>query len=239
MIEQAWLQCNDPYEMLESLRGRSSDRKSRLFAVACCRRVWNRIPCLEGKRAVEVGEAFADGLASGPELEAAGEAARLARPAPPGEGDPVEKGAWLAALHCADPDVFDAATLTSEEACIVPALVAEAAWCARTGDDELPDEKWRSSLADERGRQSAILRDLIGNPFRPVALNPAWLAWQGGKIAKLAQAIYDERASDRLPVLCGALEEAGCADADILSHCRQPSEHVRGCWVVDLLVGKN
>ena len=73
---------------------------------------------------------------------------------------------------------------------------------------------------------------------RPIALDPDWLAWDSGMVVKVAQAIYDERAFDRLPILADALEEAGCHDADILQHCRQPGEHVRGCWVVDLLLSK-
>jgi hypothetical protein len=66
-----------------------------------------------------------------------------------------------------------------------------------------------------------------------------WLSWNDGIVPKLAQAIYDDRVFDRLPILADALEEAGCTNADILNHCRQPGEHVRGCWVVDLLLGKS
>jgi hypothetical protein len=54
----------------------------------------------------------------------------------------------------------------------------------------------------------------------------------------LAQAIDDERAFDRLPILADALEDAGCTDADLLNHCRGPGLHVMGCWVVDMLLGK-
>jgi hypothetical protein len=84
--------------------------------------------------------------------------------------------------------------------------------------------------------QAALLRDLFGNPFgRPPVVAPAWLIWDGGVVYRLAQGIYAERAFDRLPVLGDALEEAGCTDEDILNHCRQAREHVRGCWLVDLL----
>ena len=86
---------------------------------------------------------------------------------------------------------------------------------------------------------AALLRELIGNPFRPSYISPSWLAWNDGAVCKMAQAIYDARAFDRLPLLADALEDAGCTDADILSHCRTPGEHVRGCWVVDLLLGKS
>jgi len=82
---------------------------------------------------------------------------------------------------------------------------------------------------------TTFLRDIFGNPFRPVAADPAWLT---PTAVSLAAAIYEDRAFDRLPVLADALEEAGCTNAAVLLHCRQPSEHVRGCWVVDLVLGK-
>jgi hypothetical protein len=92
--------------------------------------------------------------------------------------------------------------------------------------------------------QAAILRDLFGPPpFRPVPIHPAWLTWDGGAVARLAQAAYDERAlpagtldNARLGVLADALEEAGCADADLLGHLRSPGPHYRGCWAVDALL---
>jgi hypothetical protein len=90
----------------------------------------------------------------------------------------------------------------------------------------------------ERGKQAALVRDIFGNPFRPVVIDPAWLTWRDGTIPKIAQAIDDERRFADMPVLADALEEAGCSDPNILSHCRQPGDHVRGCWVVDRLLGK-
>jgi hypothetical protein len=90
----------------------------------------------------------------------------------------------------------------------------------------------------EEGRQAALLRCIFGNPFRLAALDPAWLAWNDGCAPKLAAAIYDGRRFADLPILADALEDAGCCDAAILAHCRAPGEHVRGCWVVDLLTGR-
>jgi hypothetical protein len=87
--------------------------------------------------------------------------------------------------------------------------------------------------------QADVVRCVFGNPFHKESLDPSWLAWNDGTVVKLAQGIYDEQAFDRLPILADALEEAGCANADILGHCRQPGPHVRGCWVVDLVLGKN
>ena len=79
------------------------------------------------------------------------------------------------------------------------------------------------------------LREVVGNPFRPVAFDPRWLT---STVVGLARGIYDERAFDRMPILADALEDAGCDDAHVLAHCRGDGPHVRGCWVVDLVLGK-
>ena len=83
--------------------------------------------------------------------------------------------------------------------------------------------------------QCALLRDLFGNPFRPVALDPAW---RTSAVVALAQAVYDRRAFKRMPKLADALEEAGCTGAEILAHCQSQGSHVNGCWVLDWLLGK-
>ena len=81
-----------------------------------------------------------------------------------------------------------------------------------------------------------VLRDIFGNPFRPVTIDPAWLT---ATVVSLATAIYDERAFDWMPILGDAMEDAGCSSREILDHCRQPGEHARGCWVVDLVLEKS
>jgi hypothetical protein len=93
--------------------------------------------------------------------------------------------------------------------------------------------------------QVQALRDIVGNPYRPVVLSPALLTWHDGTIPKLAQAVYDNRDlpsghldNTRLGILADALEDAGCSDQIFLDHCRGEGPHVRGCWVVDLLHGK-
>jgi hypothetical protein len=82
----------------------------------------------------------------------------------------------------------------------------------------------------------AALRCLFGNPFRPVAFDPAWRA---PTAVALAQRIYDERDFGAMPVLADALQDAGCEHPDVLAHCRGGGEHARGCWVVDLVLGKS
>nr|AIA11533.1 Unknown Function [uncultured bacterium] len=86
--------------------------------------------------------------------------------------------------------------------------------------------------------QAKFLRCIYGNPFRPVKADPLWLTWNDSTIPQLARTIYEERDFDLLPILADALEDAGCTDAEMLAHCRGPRPHVRGCWVVDLLLGK-
>jgi hypothetical protein len=81
----------------------------------------------------------------------------------------------------------------------------------------------------------AVLRDMFGNPFRPATAAHEWLT---STVCGLAEGIYAERAFDRMPILADALEDAGCDNADILAHCRGDGPHVRGCWVVDLVLGK-
>jgi hypothetical protein len=83
--------------------------------------------------------------------------------------------------------------------------------------------------------QSALLRDIFGNPFRPVAFDPAW---RTSTAVALAEQMYDSRDFGAMPILADALQDAGCDSEDILNHCRAPGDHVRGCWVVDLVLGK-
>ena len=87
--------------------------------------------------------------------------------------------------------------------------------------------------------QAALLRDIVGNSYRSITPNPDWSTWQDATIPKIAQAIYADRAFGNLPILADALEETGCDDADILAHCRSGGEHVRGCWVIDRILGKS
>ena len=103
----------------------------------------------------------------------------------------------------------------------------------------------------EARKQSHLLRDLMGvpapiftTPLQP--LPPTVLTWNDHTIPRLAEAIYEKRRLPegtlepaRLAVLADALEEAGCQDQDVLGHCRSGGEHVRGCWVIDLLLGKS
>jgi hypothetical protein len=232
MTEEQWLDCTDPMPMLDFLHGRGSDRKLRLFAVACCRHVWHLLTDERGRRAVEVSERFVDGWASRQELEDAFSAAdqalhffsRQARPMSPWQ---AWQGRLVAAMarQAAHLEVAVVADRVADTA------VLAATWAGTGGDHQ-------AQAADEQAHQAVILRDIVGSPFRPAQVDPAWLAWEGGTVPKLAAAIYKERAFDRLPILADALEDAGCDNADLLAHLRGPGPHVRGCRAVDLLLGK-
>jgi hypothetical protein len=204
MTEEEWLKCADPHPMLEFLRARASDRKLRLFAVACSRRIWPWIDAL-GRAAVETAERFADGLASPEELRAA----RLACKGASGQAS------WYSAASN-------------------PAIAARNA--ARSAQAGAADNPLIGAGETELRAQAALLRDIFGPiAFRPLCPDRTWV---GTTLVELTQAIYDEGAFERLSDLAGAVEQAGCRDSDVLAHCRQPEPHARGCWVVDMIVGK-
>jgi hypothetical protein len=123
-------------------------------------------------------------------------------------------------------------------------VVSGAGWCrvsiSRSGAAKFRGvERARmrlAILAEEELAQSQLIRCIFGNPFRPVAFAPEW---RTPTAVALADAIYADRAFDRLPVLADALEEAGCDNLEVLAHCRGPGPHARGCWVVDLILGKS
>ena len=101
------------------------------------------------------------------------------------------------------------------------------------------NDEWVALESAEHQARCTLLRDIYFDPTRlQPDYQPIWTTWKDGTIPKLAHAIYDDRAFDAMPILADALEDAGCDNADILRHCREPGEHVRGCWVVDLLLGK-
>jgi hypothetical protein len=108
----------------------------------------------------------------------------------------------------------------------------DAAWDHYNVTDS--DERFAMDAVGEA--DVALLRDIFGNPFRPVAVDPSW---RTSAAVALADGIYADRAFDRLPVLADALEDAGCDSGDVLAHCRSGGPHVRGCWAVDLLLGKS
>jgi hypothetical protein len=222
MTEAEWLACTDPEPMLEFLRGKANERKLRLFAVVCCRRVWHLLVDERSREAVNVAERFADGAATDQELEDA------------------KSNAWEFSLNVAhDDERFFGLSQNALDAADAPAWAAE--WSADYGSEyggcplRVVVATQRALGTAEGNAQADLVHCIFGNPFRPVALDPAGLT---PGVVELARTIYEDRAFDRMPELADALERAGCTNTDILAHCRQPGDHVRGCWVVDLILGK-
>lgn len=224
MDEDGWNRCTAPEQMVAFLRtrGHLSDRKLRLFAAGCCRRIWEVLGDDRSRKAVEVAEQYADGLASREQLVRARDQARGARRR---LATPLRPHDWRAATAAQDA-VRDTASSAANN---VMAEVARV--CNR--------KNYNAESPAERELQAALLRCLFGNPFRAKPDVPdACLAWNGGTVKRLAESVYERRAWEELPVLADALEESGCHDADILGHCRGPGPHARECWVLDLLSGR-
>jgi hypothetical protein len=205
-----------------------SERKLRLFYSACCRHVLPLVPDLDITRLIEVGERFADGLASEDELAAAKKSANVLLQHSRSARREVDTWVALALSSC-----LGEVWVNGKQTTVQAALAVSEMKHAPPVDGNLPLDPLESQ------GQANLLRCIIGpHPFRSVATDPLWLTGNEGTVVNLAQGIYEEGAFQRLPVLADALEDAGCHNADILAHCRQPREHVRGCWVVDLLLGK-
>jgi hypothetical protein len=221
VTEAEWLACTDPKAMLEFLGAKAGDRKIRLFALACCRRTWYLLYDPRLRNAIDVNERYADGEASRAELD---EAALTATDVPlrmdhHGFLYSTEAVVWSTAIWLHFTGLNDSNPHRD------PSINAACA-IAPPGTEE---------HNAERAHQSGVIRDLFGNPFRPIVFA---LDWQMPNVTAVARSVYDQKDFASLPVLAAALEEAGCQDAEILSHCRSPGSHVRGCWVVDLILGK-
>jgi hypothetical protein len=243
MTEAEWLASAEPKPMLEVVRGKVSERKLRLFALACCARIDALITDPRSRAALEFVERHVEvGVARRKGRATLDKAAHAAWKEAYGRIFTVRGAARASCLVVST--AADAAAATLNVDSFLAASYASSfstfavAWgaVAATGGDsslDLPD----ALKAPEYQQQALLLRDIVGNPFRHPVVDPAWLAPKGAMV-KLARAFYEDRSLAELPILADALEEAGCTDVDILSHCRQPAEHVRGCWVLDLLLGK-
>ncbi len=265
MTESEWLASKNPREVLDYLGdAKLHPRKLRLFVCACTRQVWGMLLDEPSRQAVEVGERFADRLADRAELEEASSALRHAPNYTTSFS--LRRAAWTAA-RCVSPFTANSATKSVAES--VTRTVALAAGNAVA-----------HNAAD--AAQADLVRDVFGNPFRPVAFDARFRTPQ---VLDLAQAAYDERPSDdgcldplRLMVLADFLEEEGCppfafvesteeycdafmhgceefdamdtcthkakkvvrvkTPSPILTHLRSPGPHVRGCWALDLILGR-
>lgn len=213
--EARWRTSDNPYAMLRTRV--ADDRKLRLFGCACCRFAWPSLADGRSRAAVEVSEQFADGLAAASRLAEAHDAANAAIREMPERLR--ESPAFLACSAAA------AAAST--------AYPKDASIAASNALIEASD--WEDGAAETRVLHADLLRDILGNPFRRVRFEPSW---RSEDAVLLAKAMYEARDFSGMPVLADALEESGCNNDEVLNHCRTPGVHVRGCHVVDLVLGK-
>jgi len=267
MTESEWMGCNDLMRMLVFLRGevepaekepdhrlrfntrdgilgegeakRATRRQLARFASECCAK-WRELPLDEWSgRLIATYERFLSGDASWQDFLSS--FSQLSDAAQAGARPLAYTKAWLWALT-----PFGMASLEQD--------VSWATCCHRhrnrieelertASEDELfawgmfgyDFPEFQATSSAFRGMFPALLRETVGNPFHPVTLDLAWLTTT---VTSLAHAIYAERSFERLPILADALEDSGCTNQDMLDHCRQSGEHGRGCWVVDLVLGK-
>lgn len=264
MTESQWLSSSDPAAMMEVVRKDrqrvksgpgwdnyyfASDRKLRLFAVACCRQVWHLLTDERSRRAVEVAERYADGKAEDSERHTAARGAE--------EAWSLDESNVVSATA--------AAVCWRDIAGNIPGIVARMAH----GGFGIPLISQAALLREIVGNPWRLMTDelLYLSNMRHVGhkdynIDVPWLTWNDGTVPRIAQSIYDRRAFEEMPILADALMDAGCQDDAILMHCRgmEPcwklvkgtrypfdktrgwrplrSPHVRGCWVLDLLLGK-
>ena len=218
MTETEWTLGTNPLAMLEHVRqtirvGRGEGRKHFLLAVACGRLVWSRITGERVRRVIQWAETFADEYQD------------------PDDWDEIVAGAQrtfenaLEAGGRTQPIAGDfAITLAMRRLTQkIPLFAASAFLRASQG---------------ATGRNPAgadIIRDIFGNPFRPVAFDPSW---RTSTVVALARQMYESRDFSAMPILADALQDVGYDDPEVLGHCRGPGPHTRGCWPVDLILGK-
>jgi hypothetical protein len=267
MDAQAWDRSDDPMAMLDAIHGIASERKLRLFSYALCQRLHFTPDSVEdGQVLLARAEQLFDApprprgwalqateeeIAQDPDTwyrledDVCGRFDLAWSGFLEADSTPIE---WEGNLAFTDA-VMDSWAATT----ILGTLCAEDPWAgAREAAEVAVTLALRKAIqsgqpcsAAEAGMVAAarvdvcrVLREVFGQPFRSVAINPDWLAWGDGTVPKLARRVYDDRRFDLLPILANALEEAGCTNEDVLTHCHSPGPHVRGCWVVDAVLGR-
>ena len=209
MTESEWLPTTKVGQLLKWLRQHATERKLRSFGCACCHRIEH---LLEEKHRtlISMSERYADGQCTADQLRQAAERAGVVTP---GRAFVKEDRIRLAATKAAGHTGFGE---SAEHAAETLQLVSPSS------------KEWKFQLA--------MIREIFAPCFRPVAINPTWLT---STVVTLAQSIYDNRRFEDMPILADALEDAGCDNAEMLEHGRGGGEHVRGCWLVDLILAKS
>jgi hypothetical protein len=210
MTEAEWFAAADPLLLLPAAERVASLRKLRLLMAGVCRRGWARYGMPAVNRAIDCAELYADGVATDSMV------AELRGRIGTGWfwGIPAESLLCPAGQEVSAVRTFLTVLQNSSPPQVTDGVSA-ATWAIR-----------------DRAARANLLRDVVGNPFRS-GFDPEWLT---STVVQLAEQMYGSRDFSAMPILADALQDAACDD--ILAHCRGPGPHVRGCWVVDLVLGK-
>jgi hypothetical protein len=239
MTEAEWLALQKPEQLLDFftddlrswLPGNLYPRKFRLFSVACCRLVAPPHIDPRSQNALDVAERDANGLAADGEIDQAWQSANEVGGNLFAECAAAATTPYLCLRTRISLGSFEEAlaeTSPYSVACVV--MFAAASMFVY----DVPLSPIQAKL-QSAARFNRLIYDIFGNPFRPITLNPSWLT---STVTTLAQQMYDSSDFSAMPILADALQDAGCDNEQILNHCREPGVHVRGCFVVDLLLNK-
>jgi hypothetical protein len=234
MNETDWLTSDDPQAMLEHLkrtrriqRTSGGQRKLRLYLCASFRQLWDYLPDPRTRAVIELAEELADAPINAERINEVEEAALEACLLP-----------YQRIIYTQESEHFSITYLpTLVHLTLAPELWRATASAARQFDQLAIGNPAVAALATPAVR-ACLIREMIGNPFSPVVPDVSWLEWHDGLVWKIARTIYNEYRFEDLPILADALEDAGCTEGDLLDHCRSGGIHARGCWAVDLLLGK-
>lgn len=214
-------------------------RRLRLVGVACARQVWDLLST-DDRNAVFVSERYADGGATRNDLGAAAvrvplgplSAQQYARSAAGYASTPFIEPRPLVTQDLPSWDVREAARYAAK------ALAGRAAGPAprRNPTDPVWHATWNAVFHAARAEQADLVRDVFPPPGTSPFVRPDWLT---STVTAMARQMYDGREFSPMPILADALQDAGCTDELILGHCRKPAPHTRGCWAIDLVLGKS
>lgn len=230
MTEADWLTGSVPLPMLSLLRDKADPRKLRLLRIAAARLEWDKLPEYPYRRAVEAAEAYVEGGITAEELaEFNSSLYRVFSP----DAEKELRNGFLEAKNRSNelPDLKGNFT----DAFVLHSLCHAA--CQSEKLIQVPDGGaiWGLVFLRLSARLTPLIRDIFGNPFRPVVIDPAWLT---PAVIELAQAIYSDRSSERAAEIAGLLKNAGCTNDCILEHCLSTQPHFRGCWVIDAMLAR-
>lgn len=225
--EKDWCVGSDSISMAAFVQARVSDRKLRLIAAASCRILLKvaAFPWVES--ALRAAEQYADGLICDEDLA---EARQRVCEATFWAGEWADETSEENAARAIRALLLPKAGEALRE--VLDALERHAHLAGTDDDDRLARSR------KEMRRQAQILRELVGNPFRPVTVPWEWREWHGFCLVRLAREIYESRAYHDIPILGDMLQDAGCTEEALLEHCKSGCMHEHGCWMLDAILGR-